>query len=151
MMVLINLAEERATSLAQTFGCVLGTFPFTYLGLPLGLTKPKVVDFLPLVNRCERRLLCTSTFLSQTGHLEVTNSIFTTLPMFYMCTFQLHKTTIKQIDKFRKHRLWREQTSMQSNLQMLHGNGLFAKKKRGWFGCAKSQNSEWCSFTQAPP
>jgi len=51
-----------------------------------------------------------------------------------MCTFQLHKTTIKQIDKFRKHRLWREQTSMQSNLQMLQGNGLFAKKREGGLG-----------------
>jgi len=28
---------------------------FTYLGLPLGLIKPKIDEFLPIVNRCERR------------------------------------------------------------------------------------------------
>jgi len=73
----------------------------------MGLTKPKVVDFLPLINRCERRLSCTSALLSQAGRLEVTNSIFTALPMFFMCTFKLHKTVVKQVDKYRKHCLWR--------------------------------------------
>ena len=85
----------------------MGSLPCTYLGLPLGLTKPKVVDFLPMVNKCEKRLLCTSAFLSQAGRLQVTNAIFTALPMYFMCTFSLHKTVIKQIDKFRKHCLWR--------------------------------------------
>ena len=62
---------------------------------------------MPLVNRCERRLVSTSAFLSQAGRLEITNSIFTALPVYYMSTFSLHKTVIKQIDKYRKHCLWR--------------------------------------------
>ena len=107
MMIPINTPDDQASTLAASFGCILGNLPFTYLGLPLGLTKPKVSDFLPLVNRCERRLLCTSSMLSQAGRLEVTNSIFTALPMFFMCTFKLHKTVIKQVDKYRKHCLWR--------------------------------------------
>ena len=51
MMVPINIDEEKFNHLAQTFGCSKGTLPFTYLGLPLGLTKTKVEDFLPLVNK----------------------------------------------------------------------------------------------------
>jgi hypothetical protein len=43
----------------------------------LGIYKQKIIDFLPLVTRCERRLACTSNFLSQAGQLEVTNAIFT--------------------------------------------------------------------------
>jgi len=107
MMIPINVEDSKATLLAQLIGCELGTLSFTYLGLPLGLTKPKVVDFLPLVTKCERRLAYTSTFLSQAGRLEVTNSIFTSLPMFCMSTFKLHKTVIKQVDTYRKHSLWR--------------------------------------------
>lgn len=53
MLVPINLNDNNTTSLAQFFGCRVGSLPFTYLGLPLGLTKPKVIDFLPLVTRCE--------------------------------------------------------------------------------------------------
>ena len=107
MLIPINLEDSGAASLEQTFGCSLGSLPFTYLSLPLGLTKPKVVDFLPLVTRCERRLSCTSVFLSQAGRFEVTNAISTALPMYFMSTFQLHKMIIKQVDKYRKHCLWR--------------------------------------------
>ena len=126
MLIPINLEENRTNLLAQLFGCTVGTLPFTYLGLPLGLTKPKVIDFLPLVNKCERRLSYTSAFLSQAGRLEVTNSIFTAMPMYFMSTFQLHKTVIKQIDKYRKHCLWR-------------GADLNAKKppKAAWFAYQK--------------
>ena len=95
MLIPINIDEANTSVLAQTFGCTVGTLPFTYLGLPLGHTKPKVIDFLPLVNKCERRLVSTSAFLSQAGRLEVTNSIFTALPMYFMSTFSLHKTVIK--------------------------------------------------------
>lgn len=107
MSVPINLEETRTALLAQTFGFLVGSLPFTYLGLPLGLTKPRVVEFLPLVTRRERRLTFTSNFLSQAGRLEITNSIFTSFPMFFMSAFQLHKTVIKQVDKYRKHYLWR--------------------------------------------
>lgn len=102
-----NLESDRTASLAQLFGCVVGTLPFTYLGLPLGLTKLSVVDFLPLVTKCERRLAYTSAFLSQAGRLEITNSIFTAFPMFFMSTFHLHKIVIKKVDNYRKHSLWR--------------------------------------------
>ena len=105
MLIPINLEENRTNLLAQLFGCTVGTLSFTYLGLPLGLTKPKVIDFLPLVNKCERRFSYTSVFLSQAGRLEVTNSIFSSLPMFFMSTFSLHKTFIKEVDKYRKHSL----------------------------------------------
>ena len=91
MLMPINLEKDRPIALAQSFGFALGSLPYTYLGLPLGLTKPKVVGFLPLVTRCERTLTCTSVFLSKAERLEVTNAIFTALPMFFMGTFQLHK------------------------------------------------------------
>ena len=47
MLVPINVEENRTNLLAQLFECAVGSSPFTYLGLPLGLTKPKVIDFLP--------------------------------------------------------------------------------------------------------
>lgn len=107
MMLPINITEERLDFLAKTFGCSKGSFPFTYLGLPMGLTKPSVQDYLPLINKCEARLGSVSTFLSQAGRLELTNAVFTALPTYYMCTLALPKTVIYRIDKFRKHCLWR--------------------------------------------
>ena len=117
MMLPINMTEERLDLLARTFGCSKGSLPFTYLGLPLGLTKPRMQDFMPLINKCERRLTSTRSFLSQAGRLELTNAVFTSLPTFFMCTLKLPKNVIKKIDSFRKHCLWRGNTSMTENHQ----------------------------------
>jgi hypothetical protein len=103
MMVPINLSNEKINHLASTFGRQTGSFPFTYLGLSLGLTRPKVDDFLPLMSKCERRLNYISPFLSQAGRLELTNLVLSALPTYTMCTIALPKTVIKQIDKYRRH------------------------------------------------
>ena len=55
-IVPINIGQDKASSLVNAFGCMVGTFPFTYLGLPMGLTKAQVKDYAPLICRIERRL-----------------------------------------------------------------------------------------------
>jgi hypothetical protein len=103
-LVPINIDKNRASHLATTLGCVVGTLPLTYLGLPLGTPRPKI-HFL--IMKCERRLIATSTFLSQAGRLKITNAVLTVLPTFHMCALALPKGVIKKIDKYRKHSLWR--------------------------------------------
>jgi len=107
MMLPINVSDQKLDFLANTFGCSKGTFPFTYLGLPLGLTKPLIHDYMPLLNKCEARLGSISTFLTQAGRLEVTNAVLSALPTFYMCTLEIPKTVIKRIDTLRRNCLWR--------------------------------------------
>jgi hypothetical protein len=92
MMVPINVEDHTMQIFANTLGCSIGSMPFTYLGLPLGTTKPKVMDFLPSISKYERRLSSTSTFLSQAGKLQMTNVVFSMLPTFHLCTF---KTTTR--------------------------------------------------------
>jgi hypothetical protein len=67
-----------------------------------------VAYFWPLVLKCERRLVAFSSFLSEASRLELTYAVLTALPTYAMCTFLLPKTIIKQIDKYRKHCLWRD-------------------------------------------
>jgi hypothetical protein len=54
MMVPINVLDEKLDILAVTFGCSKGSLPFTYLGLPLSIDRPRAQDFLPLVNKYEK-------------------------------------------------------------------------------------------------
>jgi hypothetical protein len=68
-LVPVNISQEHATTPANAFGCTVGSFPFTYLGLPLGLTKPLVKDYAPLIYRVEKRLSASSQFLSYAGRL----------------------------------------------------------------------------------
>jgi len=81
--------DSRATHLANTFGCQVGDMPFTYLGLPLGTTKPSLIEFTPLLTKIERRLSGISKFLSYNGRLILVNSVFLALPTFYMCSLKI--------------------------------------------------------------
>jgi hypothetical protein len=83
----------------------------------LGLLKPRLQHFLPLIHIIERRLTCSSKFLSQAGRLELVNSVFSALPTFFMCTLKIPASIIKHIDIYRKHCLWRgNDTNSKKNL-----------------------------------
>lgn len=107
VMVPINISEETLQHLATAFECQKGSLPFTYVGLPLGTTKPNIADFLSLIHKIEKRLASTSIFLSQGGKLEMVNLVFSSSAVFYATTLKLHKGVIHQFDKYRKHYLWR--------------------------------------------
>jgi hypothetical protein len=48
--------------------------PFTYLGLPLGTTRPSVDDLMPLVSRLDKRLSGISSIMTYTGRLTLLNT-----------------------------------------------------------------------------
>ncbi|XP_077233342.1 uncharacterized protein LOC143875615 [Tasmannia lanceolata] len=52
----INVSESDASSFAGIMGCGLDGFPATYLGLPLGVGRPKHTLWAPIIQRIERRL-----------------------------------------------------------------------------------------------
>lgn len=103
----INVDEARIRILARTFNCKIGSLPFTYLGLPLGTSQPKIQDCLPLINRIQKRLSSITRLLSLGGKLQMVNSVLSSLPTYYMCSIKLPIGVVKQIDKFRWNYLWR--------------------------------------------
>jgi hypothetical protein len=133
-MIPINISDRKLDHLARTFNCAKGSLPFTYLGLPLSLTKPKVIDFSPLVTKCERRLIARSCFLSQAGRLEIANSVITALPMFAMSTFHMHSTVLEQIDKYRRHCIWRGADIESKKPSKTDWNTVRKPKKGGGLG-----------------
>jgi hypothetical protein len=42
MVIPINVPQDKLDLLAATFNCTKGSLPFTYLGRPLGSTKPRI-------------------------------------------------------------------------------------------------------------
>lgn len=56
--------SQHLQDLAESIGCRVGSLPFTYLGLPVGTTKPRIIDLMPLVDNMERRLSASSSFLA---------------------------------------------------------------------------------------
>jgi hypothetical protein len=69
-MAPINVTEDRLNILASTLGCSKESLPFTYMGLPLSITRPIVAQLWPLVSKCERRMVAFSSFLTEVGKLQ---------------------------------------------------------------------------------
>lgn len=90
----INVVSEKMIHLAATLGCDIGKMPFTYLGLPMGTTKPHIEDFTLMMDRIERRLSACSTWLSYSGRLEMVNSAITPITTYAMCTIKIPKGVI---------------------------------------------------------
>jgi hypothetical protein len=133
-MYSINVPSDKMEILSRTLNCQIGEMPFTYLGLPLGLAKPRKEHFLPLIQRIEKRLSCSSNFLSQAGRLELVNSVFSALLTFFMCTLKIPKTITKQIDMFRKHCLWRGNDISSKKLPLIAWNAVTQRKVNGGLG-----------------
>jgi hypothetical protein len=89
-------------------GCQVAAMPFTYLGLPMGTTRPTIRDLAPLVDRIERRLSATVSFLSYGDSLVLVNSVLSSLPTYFMLILVIPKGIIEIIDRARRRCLWRK-------------------------------------------
>jgi hypothetical protein len=89
--------------------------PFTYLGLPMGTTKPRVEHYAPLMNRIERQLTCISSMLTQAGKLQLVNSVLSSLLTFTMCSVQVLVAVLEYFDRTRRYGMWNETESNARN------------------------------------
>jgi hypothetical protein len=125
--------------LAGTFGCDIGSMPFTYLGLPMGTTKPRIEDLTPMMDRVERRLSACSTWLSYSGRLEMINSAITPITTYAMCTIKLPKGVIENIDRARKQCLWRGNTAEKKGGNLVAWPTVMLPKDKGGLGITNLQ------------
>nr|XP_040258456.1 uncharacterized protein LOC120975813 [Aegilops tauschii subsp. strangulata] len=86
---------------------LIGKMPFTYLGLPVGTTRPKMVDFMPLVDCMERRMTASSSFLNQGERLQFLNSALSSMPIFFLCSLAVPAGILKQLERIQRQCLWR--------------------------------------------
>jgi hypothetical protein len=85
-LVPINIASDKADHLAKTIACSVASMPVTYLGLPLGTTRPSVEEFFPLVSKIERRMMALSKLLSYQGRIILVN-LFSLHSQHFICVF----------------------------------------------------------------
>lgn len=134
-MIPINVSPEKMQILSRTLGCQIGSLPFTYLGLPMGLSKPKIADFAPLIERLEGRLSSLTTFLNYGQRLTMVNSVLSSLPTYYMSTIKLPKKVIMHIDRARRHCLWRKTAEVSAKTHSLAAWDMVCKpKNKGGLG-----------------
>lgn len=107
-LIPVNVAADRAQELADVLGCTVGSMPFTYLGLPMGITRPTMQELMPLVDGVERRLSSMAIWLTYGSRVNLINSTLSSLLSFAMCVLKIPEKLLKCFDHARRHCLWRK-------------------------------------------
>ena len=84
--------------------------PFTYLGLPIGTSRPTIYDLMPLVDRIERRLSASSCLLNQGSRLQLLQLVLSSMPIYFLCSLSLPQGILKHIERIERQCLWRGNT-----------------------------------------
>lgn len=129
-LIPINTPEDRGRDLAAIFGCTTANMPFTYLGLPLGTTKPTVLDMTPWVCKAEGRISAAMSLMSYAGKLALMNSLVTSLAIYPMGVLRLPPKIIEQLDKIRRQCLWKKKTDAGDKSNSLAAWDLVCRPKR---------------------
>jgi len=130
----INVQDGDVNALATALGCQVASMPFTYLGLPMGTTKPRMEDLTPLMDRVERKLSAFSSYLSYSGHLQMINSVLSPTVTYAMCSIKLPVGVIENIDRARKQCLWRGNDASKKGGNLAAWHMVQKPKKKGGLG-----------------
>lgn len=103
----INVDDRDLNWVQAVVGCTRTEFPVKYLGLPLTINKPTRTQFMPLIERMERKLSgWQGKLISRGGRLQLVQSVLSSIPTYYMMCFRLPQWVIQRIDRIRRTFLW---------------------------------------------
>jgi hypothetical protein len=133
-LIPINIQESRVHLFTTALQCQLGDMPFTYLGLPLSTTKPKKECFLPLIQCIQKRLPACNMYINYGSKLRMLKSVLSSLTMFYLCSLKVYQWILVEVDKYRRHCLWREKDLQKKNPPLATWDLVCKPKKQGVLG-----------------
>jgi hypothetical protein len=140
----IKVDQNVATSMAQSFGCTVSSFPQIYLGLPLSTYKLRLADFNPIISKSDMRLSgWRGRSLPIGGCLLLVNSMLTAMLAHAMATGILLPGVLEAIDKRRRAFLWTGEESCNRGQCKVAWDEVCAPKRLGGLGIISlpSQNS----------
>ena len=106
-MVPMHIAAATVGALQGILGCQVGSFPQTYLGLPLSDTKLRLAAFAPLISKTDRYLGgWQATLLNPMGRAVLGNTVLDSQLIYAMSVMQLPQGTLDALDRRRRAFLW---------------------------------------------
>lgn len=155
------------TLMASIFNCGEESYPIWYLGIPIRPGRSKRSDWLPLIERVEKRLAgWKGISLSLGGHLTQVNSVLSTILIYLTSFYELPHWVIQRIDSMRCNYLWRGGREGSKGYHLVNWKRACKKKEYGvlgvmnlrdmnrallckwWWKLYSHSSAKWTSFIQ---
>jgi hypothetical protein len=102
-ILMINDEDNWGQQYAEIFNCQVGLFPIKYLGVLVSPSRLKVNDWLPLIEKGNKRLdVWKGGNLSIAERSTLISASLTNAPIYHMSMYLLSKSTINIMDKSRR-------------------------------------------------
>lgn len=123
--VTINVTQEEQSMVGTILGCKQTEFPISYLGMLLTIRQPNRAQFMPLVEKIDRRLQgWKCKMLSRGGRLQLVKSVLSSIPIYFMACFRLPRWTIARINKVMRRFLWGKSGPENRSMPRLNWNNV---------------------------
>ncbi|GJS75871.1 putative RNA-directed DNA polymerase [Tanacetum coccineum] len=100
----VGVTGGEIIEMARWMGCGVGEFPFTYLGLPIGVCMRRTCAWNPVVEKFKKRLAdWKAKTMSFGGRLPLVKSVLGSLPLYYFSMFSVPASVIKNLESIPSH------------------------------------------------
>lgn len=99
----IGASSREIANWANIFGCAAGSFPFNYLGVPVGANMILTKNWKPILDKFASKLSSwKSKSLSFGGRLTLISSVLGNLPTYYFSLFKAPMEITEALEKTRR-------------------------------------------------
>ena len=131
----IHVDNHWLQGAAASLLCKVGSFPLTYLGLPIGGNSSRIALWDPIIKKIEKKLATwKGKLLSMAGRLALIKASIASLPLYYMSLFPAPKGVIEVINKLQRQFLWSGETG-NSYMALVSWEKVVLPKNFGGLNC----------------
>lgn len=130
----VGLSVEDQQQAALILGCKAGSFPMTYLGMPVSFCKISKNQLRYVSDKAEKRLSTWQCdYLSTGGRSILIESCLSSIPMYTMGVYELYEGNYQLLDSIRSRFYW-QGTGKKRKYHMVKWEALSRPKEFGGLG-----------------
>ena len=143
-LVPINLCDGDVASLKEIFGCVVGSFPIKYLGIPLHYSKLRREDLQPLIDKILKRIAgWRGKLLSYAARVTLIRACLSSIPIYLLSFFKFPRWALDLINSQISNCLWND-TKEQRKLHLANWQLVCMPKEFGGLGIPSLRDVNLC-------
>ncbi|KAJ3671646.1 hypothetical protein LUZ60_007725 [Juncus effusus] len=136
----IGIPEHLHQVVKELLRCDKNPLPCKYLGLPLTLTKPNQIAYMPLLKRIQDRMASwKGKFLSKGGRITLIQSTLKALPVYMMQVLKLPKGFLLQLERIIRTFLWKGNDEYKPGSSLINWETVTLPKRNGGLGIPNSE------------